>query len=415
MLQRYFGLNDNPFGVTPDPRFLYPSHTHREALASLQYAFRSNRGFTALIAPPGMGKTTLLFHFLDSIRESARSVFLFYTQCGAQDLIRYILRDLGVTPGVNIVDMHRQLNDILVAEALAGRTFVLIVDEAQNLPDTALETIRLLSNFETRQAKLMQIVLAGQPQLSEKLLSPSLAQLRQRISTICRLTPLSPDETTAYIAHRLRLAGYDGAPLFTDGGLRLIVESSNGIPRTINNLCFSALSLCCALRRKVVTADMVSEVLADQRLLSPSKDGFVQQVDLKQSCEVKRNQFSLPVKLRISFAAALVIVSVLGALWGARLHSTRYIRPQDSVLMPASPLTAPERSEVRNFTGPHLTTKPWEITVGPRQTLGGIAVEHLGGFDKKRLQLIRALNPGMTDPNLIQPGQKILLPGPPPD
>jgi MSHA biogenesis protein MshM len=183
-----------------------------------------------------MGKTTLLFRFLDDIRESARTAFLFDidSQCEPRELVGYILRDLDITPGATGAEMHDQLSGVLVAEARAGRRLVLVIDEAQNLSDAALETVRLLTNFETPLAKLMQIVLAGQTQLSNKLMQPSLVQLRQRISTICRLEPLSTEKIGAYIDHRLKFAGYSGGTLFTKEALNLITESSQGIPRTIN-------------------------------------------------------------------------------------------------------------------------------------------------------------------------------------
>jgi type II secretory pathway predicted ATPase ExeA len=266
MLSEYFGFRDNPFEVTPDPRCLYLSDTHKEALASLLYAFYSNRGFVALVAPPGMGKTTLLFRFLETVRESARSVFLFDTQCTPRELVRYILTDLGVTPGQDAVEMHEQLKSVLAEEARAGRGLVIVVDEAQNLSERALETIRLLTNFETSRTKLMQIVLAGQPELATKLAAPSLEQLRQRISTICHLDPLPDADAIAYIDHRLKLAGYSGPPLFTPDALHLILRAGKGIPRIINTLCFNALTLCLATKQKQVNAAMIAEAIGDMEL-----------------------------------------------------------------------------------------------------------------------------------------------------
>ncbi len=183
MLSRYFGFQEEPFGATPDPRWLYRSARHREALASLRYGFYSNRGFTALIAPPGLGKTTLLFQFLHDIRNSTRIVFLFDTQCEPLGLLRYILRDLGIAPAVNGDEMHVQLEDALVKEARAGQRVVVVVDEAQNLSDEALEMLRLLTNYETPRAKLLHIVLSGQPLLADTLMKPSMEQLRQRVTT----------------------------------------------------------------------------------------------------------------------------------------------------------------------------------------------------------------------------------------
>src|SRR5579872_6178312 len=133
MFVKYFNLTEQPFGSTPDPRFLFQSESHREALASLYCAFYANRGFTALIAEPGMGKTTLLFEFLERARGSAKTVFLFNTFCGPDDVVTYILRDSGITPGLTVADRYQQINDMLGAEAKAGRPVVLVVDEAQNL------------------------------------------------------------------------------------------------------------------------------------------------------------------------------------------------------------------------------------------------------------------------------------------
>ena len=176
MFLDFYGLREQPFGVTPDPAYLYPSRTHCEALDSLTEAILGDRGFLALIAEPGMGKTTLLHQVLEGLRENARSVFLFQTQCNSREFFEYLMNELGVdSTGMGIVAMHNRLNEILFAEMLAGRRFVLIIDEAQNLDESVLETVRLLSNFETPHAKLMQIVLAGQPQLSQKLEKKELA------------------------------------------------------------------------------------------------------------------------------------------------------------------------------------------------------------------------------------------------
>ena len=269
MFLQYFGFQQDPFGTTPDPRCLYLSQTHREALASLEYGFLCNRGFTAMIAPPGMGKTTLLFRFLENIRESARTVFLFdvHAECEPREFVGYILRDIGITPAQSSSEMHEQLTEALAKENRTGRKFVVVIDEAQSLSDAVLERVRLLANFETSRGKLMQIVLSGQPQLSDKLMQASLVQLRQRISTVCRIEPLSTEQTLAYIDFRLKQAGYEGETLFSNDALALIAEASLGIPRTINNLCFNALSLCCALKSKQVDSRMVVEAIADLQLI----------------------------------------------------------------------------------------------------------------------------------------------------
>jgi general secretion pathway protein A len=260
----YYRLREQPFGVTPDPRFLYLARTHREALASLFYGIQVGRGFMALIARPGMGKTTLLFQLLERLRKSACFAFLFQTQCNSREFLRYLLLDMGLNAdGTDLVGMHQQLNEALVRMSRNGRRFVLVIDEAQNLDDSVLETVRLLSDFETSRSKLIQIVLSGQPHLATKLARPSLVQLRQRIAILSRLEPLSPAETGRYIAHRLQVGGYGGGPLFSPEALALIGARSHGVPRNINTICFNALSLGFALQRKRIDAQVVREVVGD--------------------------------------------------------------------------------------------------------------------------------------------------------
>src|SRR5580700_11841957 len=211
MFLDFFKMKEQPFGVTPDPRFLYLGKSHREALASLYYGIESDRGFVALIAQPGLGKTTLTFQLLEKLQQASRTAFLFQTKCNTKEFFHYLLNGLGVNAeGMELVSMHSKLNEILCREMLAGRRFVLAIDEAQNLDPSVLETIRLLSNFETSQSKLLQILLVGQPQLARKLASSSLEQLQQRISMFAKVEPFSADETARYIAHRLKVAGYNG-------------------------------------------------------------------------------------------------------------------------------------------------------------------------------------------------------------
>jgi type II secretory pathway predicted ATPase ExeA len=456
MLLQYFGFARDPFGATPDPSYLFNSSTHREALASLKYGFYANRGFTVLIAPPGMGKTTLLFGFLGDIRGSARSVLLFDIdrQCEPRELVGYILRDIGIVPAANSADVHEQLNEVLLAEGRAGRRFVVVIDEAQNLSEAALEKVRLLTNFETPQSKLMQIVLAGQPQLSEKLMRPSLVQLRQRVSTICHLEPLSLEETRAYISHRLRVAGYNREPLFTESALSLIVETSGGIPRTINNLCFNALSLCCALKGTQVNLSMASEIIADQQLTPPPRhtpraivmppapamlptqlistsqtQPSSQLTPQRESISPGRGILAAPsvitaesedilvskrrrlrvLAVAITLASGLIAVLGFSGLRISQLRTATDLHPREpttpAMQIPPNTASLPVAAFVPD-------TAPFEITVEPNQTLEEIVREYMGSFDHKHLEQVEALNPKLADPNHIEPGQKIWLPGP---
>lgn len=264
MFLKFYNLREQPFGPTPNPRFLYPSVVHREVLASLIYGIESNLGFAALIAEPGMGKTTLLFHVLARLRNSARTAFLFETQCNSQGLLRYLLAELRVpTTDLDPVVLHEKFKQILYEESRMGRRVVVIIDEAQNLDVEVLETVRLLSDFETTEAKLLHIILVGQPQLAQQLGCPQMSQLLQRIPMMSCLSPLSPEEVTEYVVHRLRVAGYSGPQLFNTSALERIAELSTGVPRKINAICFNALSLGCALAMKHIGGSVIDEVGAD--------------------------------------------------------------------------------------------------------------------------------------------------------
>lgn len=425
MLLKYFGFQEEPFGVTPDPRYLYLSHTHREALASMEYGFQSNRGFIAMIAPPGMGKTTLLYRFLEDARETVCSVFLFDidADCKPREFLGYVLREIGITPGQSDSEMHEQLRAALIKETRAGRKFVVVIDEAQNLSDAVLERVRLLTNLETTRGKLLHIVLSGQPLLSEKLMNASLIQLRQRISTICRLEPLSPRETVSYIDYRLKRAGYDDAPLFTTEALRQISEASQGIPRTINNLCFSALSLCRALGSRLVDGDMVAEVVADLQLIQPSTEPIsaAEHLTTKQLSRLNWQRMVLRLLKRgVPVAALLLVLCALGGLGltgflSIQSRKTDETRSLSQKVLPAQvrvPTTADGGETIATESAPKSV--PFAIRVEPNQRLEDISVQYLRGFDLQRLHQIQALNPKLTNPDHIEIGQTIWLPGPTP-
>ena len=266
-LLHYYGFQENPFGVTPDPHYLFGSGTHREALAALVCGIECGLGFQALIAKPGMGKTTLLFHLLDRFKSTALTAFLFQTQCTGRELLQYLLSELGGTSQQpSFMELYEQLNEVLARAATLGKRVIVVVDEAQNLDDSVLETLRLVSNFETENSKLIQIIIAGQPQLARKLASAGQEQLRQRLSTIARIEALSLQETISYVNHRLKRAGYTGQNLFTPDALETIWEQSDGIPRRINTLCFNAIMLAFADERKDIDRGVVEEILGDLSL-----------------------------------------------------------------------------------------------------------------------------------------------------
>jgi general secretion pathway protein A len=271
----HFGLRENPFGVTPDIRFLYQSHTHREALTSLVNGIDFGFGFQVLIGQPGMGKTSLLFSLLERFRTAAHTAFVFQPQSEPHDLLQSVLYELGTSSAeTSLHKLFEQVNEVLYRAAQERKRVILVVDEAQNLDLVVLEALRQLSNFETPDSKLLQVVLAGQPQLAEKLATSAHEQLRQRISAISRLRPLALDETHAYIKHRLTTAGYSGADLFSKGGVRLIWTHSKGVPRNINTLCFGAMMLGFAEHAKSIDERLLEEAARALDLNSALEDVF---------------------------------------------------------------------------------------------------------------------------------------------
>jgi general secretion pathway protein A len=267
MLLEYYGLNEQPFGVTPDPRYLFFSEGHREALAAIYYAIEERRGFSALVAKPGMGKTTLLFRLLESLQESARTAFLFQAGQDSRDFLDSLVRDLGIAAkSTYLPALHDALNTMLVKEMEENRRVVVVIDEAQNLTEQMLEQVRLLSNFETPAAKMIHIVLAGQPGLADKLASPALTQLRQRVGSVAHLPALNLKEITQYVDHRLSAAGYRGPQLFAPDALENIAAISEGIPRNINSICFQSLSLGFVYQKRQIDTAIVREVSRDLEL-----------------------------------------------------------------------------------------------------------------------------------------------------
>jgi len=264
---KHFRLAAQPFGATPDPDFLFFSPTHRETMASLEHGILSRRGFTALIAEPGMEKTSLLFSQLHLPEDSASTAFFFQTLCKPKEFLRALLGDIGIKDrDRDFIQMHTKLNGYLLSESRRGPQLVVVDDEAQNLDDSVLEVVRMLSNFETSK-KLMHVLLARQPQVVEKLAAEDLTQLRQRISIVARLALFHPEDTRIYIEDRLRLAGFTSPePLFTDRAYALIAEYLRGIPRNINNLCFNAMSLGCATQCTILDHSKIQEVIDDLEL-----------------------------------------------------------------------------------------------------------------------------------------------------
>ena len=242
MYENHFGLTEKPFTLTPNPRFLFLSRTHQEALAHLRYGLESRVGFIAVSGEVGTGKTTILRSLFDHFAGTRYRLAVVFNPCLTPlELLRGINREFGLPAhGESALALIDELNRFLLDENHAGRTPVLVIDEAQNLAPAVLEQIRLLSNLETDADKLIQIVLVGQPELDLLLDRSDLRQLAQRIAVRCRLEPLNRDETRGYVRHRLEIAGVYGE-LFDRSALDEVFAWTGGLPRLINRLCDRAL------------------------------------------------------------------------------------------------------------------------------------------------------------------------------
>src|SRR5712692_1598477 len=238
MYLTFYGLRDRPFNATPDPRFLYMSPGHREALAQLLYGTQERKGFIVLTGKVGTGKTTLLHTLCQRLNGQSAVSFVVNSTLPFDELLEYVLEDLGIAKtGASRAQRLIALNNFLIERARAGQNTVLIIDEAQNLDVATLEQIRLLSNFETPTSKLLQILLVGQPELKARLNLPELRQLKQRVGLRCQIPPLTLEEARAYIRTRLRIAGGRDLGLFADSAVDRITAYSGGIPRLINTVC----------------------------------------------------------------------------------------------------------------------------------------------------------------------------------
>ena len=259
MYEVFYGLVDAPFRLTPDPRYLYLSPKHAEALAHLRAGLVEPGGFVCITGDIGTGKTTLLRTFLDDLGPEVSTAYVFNPTLSAQDLLQRIMRDLGAPdPGERQVDVMDALNAHLLAQRAAGRLSVAVIDEAQAISIEVLEKLRLLSNLETSTEKLLRLVLVGQPQLASLLLEPSLAQLNQRITLRWHLGPLTYAETVGYVRHRLGVAsGGQAKGVFTTPALVLLHRFSKGVPRLVNMIAHRALLVAYVRRRRRVSARAV--------------------------------------------------------------------------------------------------------------------------------------------------------------
>lgn len=270
MYEQFFGLRERPFDLVPNPRFLYLTARQREALGNLQYGLVQPRGLTLLIGEAGTGKTTLVQAVLGELdRAMVECVLISNPTLTRSEFYEALADGFGLGPGASEskVKFLSAFRDHLEYRRSAGLLSALVLDEAQSLPYELLEEVRLLSNIETSTMKLLNVVLAGQPELANRLNDPNLRQLKQRIGLRCELTPLDFAETAAYIAGRIRIAGGEPAAIFSREAIVAIYEASGGVPRIINVVCDNTLIGAFATQTKPIVRKFVQDVCRDFDLL----------------------------------------------------------------------------------------------------------------------------------------------------
>jgi general secretion pathway protein A len=291
MYKKFFGLTKNPFEISPDPYFFYGSAKHNEALASIYYGIRARKGFVVVTGEVGTGKTLLVRCLMDGLdRNHIGFSYVFNTRLNADEFLKYVMGDLNLTVPASRAEALLKLSEFLIARYRKGLTTVLIVDEAQNLSLEVLEEIRLLTNLETAQQKLLQIVLIGQPELDDKLDSQEVRQLKQRVAFRCRLDPLTQLECRDYIIRRLQRAGakVNAWSILPEPAIAKVYYYSKGIPRLINTICENALIAAFAKQSSSVTEEMIEDVAEDFRLKQAPLPSLTSAKELQDRDLIKR-------------------------------------------------------------------------------------------------------------------------------
>jgi len=471
MYCQHFGFDEKPFDVTPNPKFIFASEAHREALASLIYGIGERRGFIVLVGEVGTGKTLLLNTVLDRLDEGVKTAFIYNTAATFDQFMTLALAEFGIaspTDTLTQVDIIHRLNQFAIEQLSKNGNVVLIIDEAQNLSLEDLEKIRLLSNLETRQRKLVQIVLSGQPELEVKLATYELRQLAQRINIKRHIIPLNPSEAVDYIHHRLTIAGHRGSEVFTRQALEIILNYSGGIPRRINMLCDNALLIAFGLGKTKINESIIEEAVSDLKWI-PTAVPIQQSEKIPASSSPKTSSAPFDYKRWGIPALIGLLVFALGILWGNLRFGTK--EPSHSETQPFQALTekAPPGSNAQSngvknapdtggqagistnasdqkggaeknagalpgsassgsqgsqstqpgdsqemVTAPRAVPKDLgEITVSYGENLGNLIQRVYGEFDFIRTRNVLSANPQLTNPNVLEIGDVIQFPAVP--
>jgi general secretion pathway protein A len=441
MYNRQFGFQQSPFSITPDPAFFYANSVYLEVYANLRYGIENKKGFIAITGEVGTGKTTILRKLMRNLENTIHCIFLFSGNLNSDELLRVMLAELSLaTEGKDRLTMMEELNRYLIEQLEKDHIVCLLIDEAQNLTDEALEAIRLVSNLETDEQKLIQIVLVGQPELDVRLDQPKLRSLKQRIAIRCEMSPLSNREVNSYIEFRLQAAGYTGKTLFEPEAVQKIAYYSTGIPRLINVICDNALLIAYAASKKTVSADIVSEVAADLRLRSPlrmvgtssavngsASDDNRATAIIEESDRDSRKKGRAVRALGAMSVVAILVLLVLAfasdphlfltsaeqtvAYIDHKLNHWPLLGKQEIVLQKTSTETSkanPQVTEVRHDA--EIQPNVHRIVLRYGSTIYEIATELYRDNITLAMDLIKEFNPAVKNLNWVIAGQELVLP-----
>ena len=454
MYEKYYGLNEKPFSVTPDPRFLYLGEHFQEALAHLVYGISEKKGFVVITGEVGTGKTTLIHTLLERLDENVKTALIFNPNLSLTDFFLLVLDEFELkAPTATKAHSLITLNNFLLDRANNNENAVLVIDEAQNLPNSILEEIRLLLNLETSREKLLQIVLSGQPELNQKLNLPQLRQLKQRISIRYHIPPLNKEETKQYIKQRLRIAGLKKTSLFTEKAVDEIFIYSKGVPRSINILGDNALLSAYADDKRSIDHKVIRECIQDLELKEhASKKSLI------AILQTLRNPFRIRA-WRLSLMLFLLIAILIGDLfWNRTISNDFFFRlpwkgilinktyssethrqstspliqsvtknessenmpltegkvslpilpPRQMPIMDTSSLSEPLSS--KTMLGGHAEPSVKVVTVKRNEWLSDISLKRYGKVNDEILAFIQKSNSHIKDLDHIEVGWKIILP-----
>lgn len=388
MYLNFFELKKEPFQITPDPSFLYLSHSHREALASIIYGVEKKKGFILIVGAIGVGKTTILRAYLEKTDKfKTKIIYLFDSNISYHNLLRHIFRELAIIQdGDGVCQMVNQLQKVLINEYREGRNIILLIDEAQNMPPDTLESLRMLSNLETATEKLIQIVFCAQPEFEKTLNLDELKQLKQRIAVRAVISPLNRQEGFLYITHRLKKASDKEPIIFTTGALREIVRYSEGIPRIINVICDNCLISAFGYGKKKIGTRVVLEILRDFGIRRRFYAGWF---------------FNLTVA---------VLVTVIGVIVYGEMHSLKYGKNSVVLIKTEVNTKTPTLTPVTSKSVEPPAKDDASKIVKRGDTLAHLVNQVYGRVDAKLIRLVKKANPAIDNENLIIEGRRIVFP-----